>query len=89
MTFKTLSQINRMLEANVKEQQSFYEKARRNLLAFEEAHNISWNSREKLTRVPEDLKEEYSALIATYNKYTVSSGEAKDAMDDFNSHDWH
>ena len=89
MKFATLYKINELLEADCFKKQEAEKAAREALSKFEDVHELSWQHRDRMNSVPEKIREEYKDLLENKGIASSEFEEAKDALDDFQSHDWH
>ena len=89
MTFATLNKIHTLLKADV---QAAYEARNRAVHAledFEAKHDLSWHSRDRLDKVPEEIRYMYQELTESKTCCYDMYKEAANALADFEQHDWH
>lgn len=89
MKFATLYKIHELLEADCLEKQAAKKEADAHVQTFEESHDIPWQWREQIKKVPANIREEYKELLDRQQNAKDALDENADAYTDFFQHDWH
>lgn len=89
MKFATLQKISDLMQADGLEKQAAKKEADAHVQTFEESHDIPWQWREQIKKVPANIRDEYKELLDRQQKAKDALDEIADACTDFFQHDWH